>query len=139
VKADTPTGGYRQEIRATANLFAWGLAWIATLALARFGPELLWGPTQQVASWAAVILNLAAGIGWIVAFTRFLRAVDELQRQIILGALAITLGAGWVAGLGYVVADAAGLLSFDVDIAAFSVFLGIVFLITFLVGRIRYR
>ncbi len=111
----------------------------ATLALAKFGPELLWDSQQTVASWAAVAVNLVVGIGWIVAFTLFLREVDELQRKIIQDALAATLGVGWIGGFAYVVTDAAGLVDHDVDIAVLPALMGVVYMITILVGNIRYR
>lgn len=138
MQAPHETDTYRAEMRASAAFVAAGLLWAGTLALARFGPG-LWGETRQVATWAAVVANLVAGVVWIVAFTRFLRAVDELQRKIMLDALAITLGAGWVAGFGYVVAERAGLVG-DVDAATLlPVFMGVVFVVAFAAGKIRYR
>ncbi|MGW1540157.1 hypothetical protein ACWCPM_07825 [Streptomyces sp. NPDC002309] len=127
------------EIKASARLVLWTIAWAATLALAKFGPRLLWEPPQQVANWAAVAVNLAVGVGWIVAFTRFLRALDELQRKIMQDAMAVTLGVGWVVGFSYVVADAADLVAHDVDIAVLPALMGVVFMIAFVVGKIRYR
>lgn len=138
MQAPHETDAYRAEMRASAAFVAAGLLWAGILALARFGPE-LWGDTRQVATWAAVVANLVAGVVWIVAFTRFLRAVDELQRKIMLDALAITLGAGWVAGFGYVVAERAGLVG-DVDATTLlPVFMGVVFVVAFAAGKIRYR
>lgn len=128
--------GYRAELRASGGLVAWTLAWAATLALARFGPG-LWGE-QLVATWATIVVNLAVGIGWIVAFTRFLRTLDDLQRKIVQDALAIALGAGWVVGFGYVVADGAGLVP-EAEIAMLPALMGVVFVVTFVVGKIRYR
>jgi hypothetical protein len=92
-----------------------------------------------VASWIAVAVNVIAGIGWVVAHVRFLRASDELQRKILLDALAITLGVGWIAGFAYVVADAAGLIPFEVGPAVLPVVLAVVYLLAVLAGRIRYR
>ena len=74
-----------------------------------------------------------------MAFTRFLKAVDDLHRKILLDALAITLGVGWVVGFGFVVADAAGLVAGDVDLAVFPILLGVVFVLAFVLGRVRYR
>lgn len=135
--APQDAGGYRAELRTTGGLVAWTIAWAASLALARFGPG-LWGDSSAM-SWAAVLLNLAVGVGWIVAFTRFLRALDDLQRKIVQDALAVTLGAGWVVGFGYVVADAAGLVRVEAEIAILPAFMGVVFMIAFVVGKIRYR
>ena len=116
---------YKAELRATGGLAVWTLAGLATLAAARFGPEFVWDAEQQpVASWAAVAVNVLVGIAWIVAFARFLRALDELWRKIIQDALAVTLGAGWVVGFAYIVADAAGLVADDLNVALFPAFLG---------------
>ncbi|MDN3029577.1 hypothetical protein [Streptomyces sp. S.PB5] len=127
------------EFKASARLVLWTFVWAATLALAKFGPQLLWDPPQQVAGWAAVAVNLAAGIGWIVAFTRFLRALDELQRKIMQDALAVTLGVGWILGFAYVVTDDTSLVARDVDIAVLPALMGVVFVVAFVVGKIRYR
>ncbi|QFQ94912.1 hypothetical protein F9278_00390 [Streptomyces phaeolivaceus] len=128
-----------KEIKATTWLAFWTLAWVATLALAKFGPRLLWNPQQWGASWAAVAVNFIVGIGWILAFTRFLRVLDELQRKIMQDALAVTLGVGWVVGFAYVVVDAGDLVARDVDVAVLPALMGVVFVIAFAVGKIRYR
>jgi hypothetical protein len=111
---------------------------VATLALAKFGPSNLWD-YEPVASWTAVALNLAAGIGWIVAHARYLRGIDEMQRKIMQDALAVTLGVGWVAGFAYVVADEADLIAGDIDIAIFPALLAVVYIISIVVGHLRYR
>lgn len=131
------TGGHQEATRATARLAIWTLAWLATLALATFGPNSWWH--EPVASWAAVALNLAVGIGWIVAHARYLRGIDELQRKIMQDALTVTLGFGWVGGFAYVVADGAELIAGDVDLAVFPALLGVVYMITIAVGHLRYR
>jgi hypothetical protein len=128
-------------MKGTARLALWTGAWTASVALATFGPRHLWDLEQPVASWAAVALNLAVGVGWIIAITRYLRVIDELQRKIMLDALAVTLGVGWVVGFAYVVADAADLVANEGTdgIAALTGLMGVVFMIAFFVGRIRYR
>ncbi len=57
----------------------------------------------------------------------------------MLDALAVTLGAGWVVGFGYFVADAAGLIAVDLNLALFPVFLGVVYLMAIIGGWIRFR
>ena len=119
-------------------LAIWTVAWIATLALAKFGPEALWD-SQPVVSWIAVAINLAIGVGWIVAHARYLRGVDDLQRKIFMDAIAIALGAGLVGGFAYSAANTAGLISFDSDIAFLSVLMSIVYLLAIAAGHVRYR
>ena len=131
-----PHEAYRDSIRTSARLVLWAAAWAATLALAKFGPGPVWD--SEAVSWAAVAVNVVVGIGWIVSYTRFLRALDELQRKIMLDSLAVTLGIAWVGGFAYVVADAAGLVVDDLNIALFPALLGVVYMITFIVGKSRY-
>ena len=130
---------YRDWNRATGQLVLWGVAWLVTLAAARFGPEVVWDAQQRVASWTVVAANVLVGIAWIVAFARFLRALDDLQRKIMLDVLAVTFGVGWVVGFACFVADAAGLVPDGLSIALFPALLGVVYVIAFVVGRIRYR
>ena len=136
--AHNQTGGYREEFRSTARFALWTLAWVATLALANFGPSLLWDE-HEVVSWAAVAVNIAAGIGWIVAHARYLREIDELQRKIMQDALAVTLGVGWVAGCAYATAHTADLIDRRADIGVFSVLLAVVYMLAIVVGQLRYR
>ena len=83
--------------------------------------------------------NLVVGIGWMIAFARLLQGLDELQRKILQDAMVVTLGVGWVGGFAYVVADGAGLVAYDVNIAVFPALLGVVYSIAFAVGKLRYR
>lgn len=132
-------GHYRESAKRTLHLLIWGIAWCGTLAVARFGPELWWDPDQTLASWAAVTVNLAVGVVWISVFTLYIRSLDELDRKIMLDALAITLGATFIGGFSWFVADAAGLVADDIEVALFPVLLTAVFLIAFFVGKVRYR
>ena len=139
MQAHNEIAGYRDSIRTTARFVLWTIAWLVTLALARFGPGLLWDAQQPIASWAAVAVNLVVGLGWIVAFTRLLQGLDELERKILQDALIVTLGVGWIGGFAYVVADAAGLIASSVNAAVLPAFLGVVFAVAFALGKLRYR
>ena len=61
----TSTSITQRDTKNTVRLLIWTLAWVGTLALAQFGPA-LWGD-QPAISWVAIIVNLAAGLGWIIA------------------------------------------------------------------------
>jgi hypothetical protein len=117
VQVHNEIASFRDSNKTAVQLVLWTLAWLATLAAARFGPERLWDPQQKVAGWAAVAVNVLVGVAWIVAFTRFLRALDDLQRKIMQDVLAVTLGVGWIVGFAYFVADAAGLITYGLNIA----------------------
>ncbi len=121
MEAHQETGGYGNSIRTTARFVLWALAWLVTLAVARFGPGLMWDSQQSLASWVAVAANLLVGIGWVVAFTHLLQAMDELQRKILQDALAV---------------NSSPTTSI---IAVLPALLGVVYVIAFAVGKFRYR
>jgi hypothetical protein len=127
--------------RATRNLVPltlWTLGWLLTLALARFGPDSLWHSAPAI-NWGALILNLALGVGWIVAHVRFLRRVDDLQRKILIDALALALGAGLVGGLAYSVANGVGLVGSSNITLIFCAIMSGAYLLGALIGTLRYR
>ena len=127
---------YRESMKRTLHLGIWTLGWLVSLATAQFGPG-LW--SSPIISWVAVGVNVAVGVGLIIAFTRYLRAVDDLDRKIMLDALAVTLGVAAVGGFAWIVAADADLIPSDISAGVFPAALGIVFLAAVVIGRIRYR
>jgi hypothetical protein len=85
------------------------------------------------------VVNLAVGIGWIVAHARYLHLADDLQRKVMTDALAVGLGVGVVGGLAYAAADNLGLISFDFGLAVFPVLAAVGYIVATLVGNLRYR
>ena len=116
----------------------WTVIWLATLALAKFGPDLLWND-QPIVSWIAVALNVVAGLVLVVVHARYLRNVDDLQRKILMDAMAVALGVGLVGGFAYSVANSADLITFDGSFAFISALMGVVYAIASVVGTLRYR
>ena len=129
------------EVRRPAThvgpLALWTLGWLLTLALCRFGPA-LWDE-QPVLSWIAIGVNVAVGVGWLLAHARYLRGVDDLQRKILMDALAVALGVGLVLGFAYGAANSLGLVDFGANIAVVSSIMGVVYLVATAVGTLRYR
>lgn len=132
------TGDRSTPTRATGGLLIWTLAWVATVALARFGPDHLWD-SRPVVSWLAIGANIAVGLGLIIANARWLRAIDELQRKLTLDAMGVTLGTGLVAGLAYVTMSRADLIASDAEIGPLLILMGVVYILAIAVGNLRYR
>ena len=117
----TRSGGMHDRLRRnTLKLMAWTVAWVVTLAIATFGPVFFWESRALTA--VALLINIAAGVGMIVANKDHLEVLDELQRKIQLEAMALALGVALVAGLAYSTADTTDLIPFDAEIS-FLVFL----------------
>ena len=126
-----------QPATHVGSLAVWTLAWLLTLAVASFGED-LW-QSERLGSWIAIGVNLAAGAGWLVAHARYLRGVDDLQRKILMDAIALALGVGLVGGMAYGVANGLGLVDFGASTAVFAVIMGIVYLVATAAGTLRYR
>jgi hypothetical protein len=134
----SPPASERLAIRRTWQLALATAAWVATLALAQFGPDLLWG-RGVVPSGVALALNLAAGVVWILVHVRYLRAAGELQRKVLLDASGLALGIGLVLGCALTAADNAGLISLHLDVALFIILIAVVYLVASVIGNLRYR
>jgi hypothetical protein len=73
------------------NLGLWTWSWVASMALATFGPKFIW--EEQIALTAiAILLNLAIGVLMILANRKVFNHYDELERKLHLESLALTLG-----------------------------------------------
>lgn len=117
----------------TVHLAKWTLAWVLTLALASFGPLLLWGEQNTLLSIVAIMVNICAGIMMIMANKRHLAGLDELQQRLHLNAMAITLGGSLVFGLAYSVLQTSGVISFRQGISHLVMFMGITYLVSVVV------
>ena len=59
-------------------------------------------------AWSIGLAPNALAIVALIAYLKFLRMTDELQRRIQLEGLAIGFGATWIFGIGYLVLQSAG-------------------------------
>ena len=90
-------------------------------------------------AWLVTILvNVAAGIGMIVANKQHLDGLDELQRKIQLEAMAIALGVGLVAGLAYSTLDVANVIAGDAEISFLVILISLTYIGGVLIGRRKY-
>ena len=136
----TTTGGSweAETVRNTKRLAFWTLVWLITLALATFGPIVLWDYNKPL-SIAAMLLNLAMGIGMILANKRHLRGLDEMQQKVQLEAMGLALGVALIVGLSYSVLDVSNVVPFDAEISHLVVVMGITYGIGVWAGLRRYR
>ncbi|MCM4161261.1 hypothetical protein FHG64_02920 [Antarcticibacterium flavum] len=119
------------------QLAAWTWSWVATMALATFGPEYIWDH-HPVLTALAVTVNLANGILMLIANRNLFNNFDELERKIHLESLALTLGLAVVVGLFYSLLDTTNLISSDAEISYLVIFIGITYLICMTINTRRY-
>lgn len=119
------------------QLAAWTWSWVATLAIASFGPKLIWDDHTTLTV-LAVGVNFANGILMIIANRSFFNNLDELERKIHVESLALTLGLAVVVGLSYSLLDATNLIPFDAEISNLVMFIGVAYIIVLTINTRRY-
>jgi len=124
--------------RNTTRLRYWTFAWVATSALAAFGPKFIWD-FATLPTILGVLVNLGVGFGMIIANKQYLQGLDEMQRKIFLDACAVTLGVGLVCGLSYELLEDIKLISYEPEIPHLIILMCLVFLTTTIAGHRRYR
>ena len=124
--------------RNTVRLGYWTFAWVATMAVAAFGPKFIWD-FATLPTILAVLVNLAVGFVMIAANKRYLQGLDELHQKIFLDAGALTLGVGLVCGLSYELLEDIRLISFEPEISHLVVLMSLTFLAGLIFGLRKYQ
>ncbi len=124
--------------RQTKQLAYWTLAWVISVAIASFGPKLLWN-FNNTASLISIMLCLLLGAGMIRQNMRYINNLDELQRQINLESLSIALGVGIVGGLCYSLLDISNVIASDAEISYLVILMGVTYLVALVAGQMRYK
>ena len=131
---DFATNIRKSEVR---NLY-WGVAWVASTALAAFGPRLIWD-FATLPTILGVLINLGVGFGMIVVNKRNVRGWDELGQKIFLDAAAFTLGVGLVCGLSYELLEDIRLISSEPEISHLVILMALTFMAGMIAGHRKYR
>ena len=127
----------KNEKKNIIKLALWTWSWVATLAIATFGPKFIWDDHVFLTVFA-ILVNLGNGILMINANKNLFNSLDELQRKIQLEALGITLGLAVIAGLSFSLLDQTNLIPFDAEIGFLVGFIGITYMVALFINRKRY-
>ena len=134
-----PENGYQSRTRTNViRLFRWNAAWGAATALMTFGPKFLWNKAL-VFTLLTVGLDVAVGVGMILANKNYLAELDELQRKVQLNSMGITLGVGLIASVPILVMESYHIIPFHADIAYLLILMSLTFAVSNLYGTRRYR
>jgi hypothetical protein len=138
-KPQATVNGYQSRVfTSTMRLAGWSCAWVAATALMKFGPRLLW-KQAVVFTLLAGGLDVAVGVGMILANKRYLADLDELQQKIYLNSLGITVGVAVIVSIPLSVLDLYHLSPFHPEISHLLVLMSLTFIVSILYGTWRYR
>ena len=132
-----PSNWQERQRLQTVKLAAWTAAWVVTMAIASFGPQLLWQSRELTL--LAIGVNLLVGAGMIIANRDHLKSLDELQQKVQLEAMSITLGVGLIAGLAYSNLDTSNVVPFDAEISHLVIGMGLTYLVSLVFLNRKYR
>jgi hypothetical protein len=131
--------GYHSRICASSiRLLSWSGAWLAATALMKFGPKFLWNQAS-VFTLLAVGLDVASGVGMILANKNYVMELDELQQKVYLNALGITVGVAVIAGVPFSVMGLYHVIPFHAEIWHLLLLMGLTFMFSIAYGNWRYR
>ena len=122
----------------TLYLAYWTAGWILTVAIASFGPKLIWDNNITI-SLLFIAINIIIGVGMILMNRKYMNGLDEMQRKVCLDGMAIALGVGLVGGISYSVLDQVNIIPFPAEIAHLLMLMGITYIIAIVVGNYRYK
>jgi hypothetical protein len=132
-----PEKGYESRMRTNAlRLYRWSGAWVAATVLM---VNRILAHKALVFTLLAVGLNVAVGVGMILAFKKLIAEADELQRNLLLNAFAIAFGVGVVAGIPFTVMSAFRVIPVKANIGHLVILMGVAFIVSLLYGNRRYR
>lgn len=120
------------------KLAVWTWTWVATMAIATFGPEFIWDHHSFLTTFA-ILVNLGNGILMILANRDLFNHFDELEKKIHLESMAISLGLAVVVGLTFSLLDQQDIIPFDADIGFLVMFIGITYLVSMVINTRRYK
>ena len=120
------------------NLALWTWSWVASLAIATFGPIFIWNDHKGLTT-LAILINLIHGGCMMLANRKLFNHYDELERKIHLEALGLTLGFTVIVGITFSLLDQTNLIPFDAEIGVLVGFIGVTYMIILLINTKRYR
>ncbi len=137
LKADS--NNYPTRIaKSSLHLLRWTTTWVATTALAAFGPRLIWD-FATLPTIFAILVNLGIGFRLILQIKRYVQALDELGQKIFLNAASITLGVVMVCGISYELLEDIRLISGEPQISFLIALMSLTFVAANYAGARKYR
>ncbi len=136
---DTTSTTLAQRYKASKkSLFIWTLGWLLSLALLAFGPRLLWDFNVTI-TLSVIAVNLVFGYCMIITNKKYLDGLDELQRQLHLNAMAISLGVSVVLGAVYGLLEPARLLEATPSPSNLLFVMGISYFVSLVLNFRKYQ
>ena len=127
----------KEQKKQNKVLLKWTLAWVVSLAFLTGAENTLWN--DLIFTKIGLLINLAIGIGMIVAHKNLFKTYDELQKKIQFEAMAITLGLAVVVGLTYEVSFDFGVIDKEPEFEYLMLFISFSYIVSTIINAKRFR
>ena len=127
----------KEQKKYTKIMLAWTLAWVVSLAFLSYGANFLWD--NLLITKIGLLINLAIGVGMIIANKNLFKHYDELQKKIQFEAMALTLGLAVVVGLTYEVSFDFGVIDSEPEFEYLMFFICFSYITSTIINSLRYR
>ena len=127
----------KEQKKQIKIMLGWTIAWVASLAFLSGGENSLWD--NLLFTKIGLLINLAIGIGMIIANKNLFKTYDELQKKIQFEAMAITLGLAVVVGLTYEVSFDFGVINSEPEFEYLVLFISFSYTASNIINSRRYR
>ena len=127
----------KAQKKPTKILLSWVLAWIVSTAVLSAGVNNLWD--SLLLTKIGLLINLALGVGMIIANKNLFKYYDELQQKIHFEAMALTLGLTVVVGLVYEISFDFGVISSEPEFEYLVFFICFSYGASIVINSLRYK
>ena len=126
----------KEQKKQTKIMLGWTIAWVISLAFLSGGENSLWD--SLLITKIGLIINLAIGIGMIIANKNLFKTYDELQKKIQFEAMAVTLGLVVVVGLVYEISFDFGVINKEPEFEYLMLFISFSYVASNIINSKRY-
>ena len=126
----------KEQKRKNKIMLAWTFAWVASIAFLTGGVNSLWD--SLLITKIGLLINLAIGIGMIIANKNLFKTYDELQKKIQFEAMAVTLGLVVVVGLVYEISFDFGVINKEPEFEYLMLFISFSYIASNIINAKRY-
>lgn len=126
-----------RDVKNANSVNLWALAWAGSLAVITLLSKFDWYSAALPIT-IAFVFSTGIGVGLILAYKRFLKELDEMERKIQFDALALSSGVTLVVFGGYSILDKAGVAP-ELEAAHLIMLMALTYIAGVIVGRIRYQ
>ena len=127
----------KEQKKQTKIMLAWTFAWLGSLAFLTGGENTLWD--SLLITKIGLLINLAIGIGMIIANKNLFKTYDELQKKIQFEAMAITLGLAVVVGIVYEVSFDFGVINSEPEFEYLMFFICFSYIASTIINSLKYK